>query len=199
MAQMGRPRAFDRGEAVRQAMLLFWERGYESTSLSDLKAAIGGGISSPSLYAAFGSKAGLFQESVELYLATHGQVMAPLRDTSLPPREAIENALRRSAKMQSERSHPRGCMVALAVMGACSPENVDINTAPRAARARDRADILRCIKRGKASGDFPPTLDAEAATAALDGFLLGMSTLARDGVSLKSLDAAITRIMTLLA
>ena len=56
MAQMGRPRTFDRQQAVEQAMHLFWEQGYETTSLSQLKAHIGGGISAPSFYAAFGSK-----------------------------------------------------------------------------------------------------------------------------------------------
>ena len=65
MAARGRPRGFDRDSALRCAMLLFWERGYEATSISDLTAAMG--INSPSLYAAFGSKEALFRESIELY------------------------------------------------------------------------------------------------------------------------------------
>lgn len=56
MAQMGRPRTFDRDQAVEQAMHLFWQHGYDATSLSQLKAGLGGGISAPSFYAAFGSK-----------------------------------------------------------------------------------------------------------------------------------------------
>lgn len=47
MAQMGRPRTFDRGVAITQAMHLFWEHGYDATSLSQLKANIGGGITAP--------------------------------------------------------------------------------------------------------------------------------------------------------
>ena len=47
MAQMGRPRTFDRDAAITQAMHLFWEHGYDSTSLSQLKANMGSGISAP--------------------------------------------------------------------------------------------------------------------------------------------------------
>lgn len=74
MAQMGRPRTFDRDVAINQALHLFWEHGYDATSLSQLKANIGGGITAPSFYAAFGSKQALFNEVMERYLNTHGRV-----------------------------------------------------------------------------------------------------------------------------
>lgn len=51
----------------------FWQHGYDATSLSQLKAALG--ISAPSFYAAFGSKENLFQETIALYLKTLGTVM----------------------------------------------------------------------------------------------------------------------------
>lgn len=84
MAQMGRPRTFDRGVAITQALHLFWEHGYDATSLSLLKANIGGGITAPSFYAAFGSKQALFNEVMEHYLNTHGRVTDSLFDTTLP-------------------------------------------------------------------------------------------------------------------
>src|SRR4051812_3480675 len=61
----GRPRAFDRARALEQALTLFWERGYEGTSIADLTAVMG--ITPPSLYAAFGSKEALFREALSLY------------------------------------------------------------------------------------------------------------------------------------
>ncbi|OWY61502.1 TetR family transcriptional regulator, partial [cyanobacterium TDX16] len=66
----GRPRAFDRDEGVRRAMDLFWRGGYQDTSVSDLTGALG--ISAPSLYAAYGSKAGLFTEAADRYQAIEG-------------------------------------------------------------------------------------------------------------------------------
>ncbi|MBP6123534.1 TetR/AcrR family transcriptional regulator, partial [Providencia sp.] len=111
MALMGRPRTFDRNVAIEQALNLFWEKGYESTTLAQLKKAIGGGISSPSFYAAFGSKEGLYKECVAFYLATYAKVTECLWDNNLVPREALEQSMLRSAKMQCEDNHPKGCMV----------------------------------------------------------------------------------------
>ncbi|MBR7517946.1 TetR/AcrR family transcriptional regulator, partial [Mycobacterium tuberculosis] len=66
MSERGRPRKFDRTEALEKAMEVFWARGYVGASLAELTAAMG--INPPSLYAAFGSKDALFREAVELFL-----------------------------------------------------------------------------------------------------------------------------------
>src|SRR5437870_1873268 len=62
---MGRPRAFDIDKALDCALLIFWRKGYEGASLSDLTEAMG--INRPSLYAAFGNKENLFRESLDRY------------------------------------------------------------------------------------------------------------------------------------
>ena len=195
MAQMGRPRTFDRDAAVTKAMHLFWESGYDATSLSQLKANIGGGITAPSFYAAFGSKEALFREAAERYLATHGKVTACLWDSTLSPREAIETALRRSAKMQCERSHPKGCMVALGTMSACAPETTAVLKPLLDSQARTRAGMTACVERGIASGELRPDVDVRALVTVFDSFLLGLTPLARNGVRHVVLDAAITNVM----
>ncbi|WP_347554039.1 TetR/AcrR family transcriptional regulator [Robbsia sp. KACC 23696] len=197
MARTGRPRTFDRDAALTQAMHLFWEHGYESTSLTQLKAAIGDGISAPSFYAAFGSKQTLFEEAVQHYLATHGQVTACLWDASLTPRAAVETALRRSAKMQCERGHPKGCMVALGTMSATSCENAGVTSALTLSRQRTRAGLAARIQAAIDNGSLPASMNAAALTAAFDGFLLGLSPMARDGVAHEVLDASITQMMAL--
>ncbi|CAD7734637.1 HTH-type transcriptional repressor ComR [Xanthomonas hydrangeae] len=195
MAQMGRPRSFDRDTAVEQALHLFWEQGYESTSLSQLKAAIGGGITAPSFYAAFFSKEALFKECMDRYLATYAKVTHCLWDTSLGPKQAVELALRRSAKMQCERGHPKGCMVTLGVMSAPSPELSALCTPLTRSRARTRAGIRACVERAIVNGELGSDADPAALTCVFDSFLLGLSTLARDGMSFKAMDAAITQLM----
>lgn len=194
MAQMGRPRTFDRDEAVQQAMHLFWEHGYDSTSVSLLKANIGGGITAPSFYAAFGSKEGLFREVVDRYVATHGQVNASLWDESLPPREAIELSLRRSAKMQTERSHPKGCLLVLSA-NACSPEHEHIQELLAKQRARTRDGLLKRVQEAVNASELPVDTEVRAYAASLYGFLLGLSVMARDGVPGTVLDAAVTETM----
>lgn len=194
MAQMGRPRTFDRDEAVQQAMNLFWEHGYDSTSVSLLKANMGGGITAPSFYAAFGSKEELFREVVDRYVATHGQVNASLWDESLSPREAIELSLRRSAKMQTERSHPKGCLLVLSA-SACSPAHEHIQKLLAKQRARTRDAIQKRVQEAVDAKELPVGTEVRAYAMSLYGFLLGLSVMAREGMPSTVLDAAVTETM----
>lgn len=195
MARTGRPRAFDRNDAVDQAMQLFWQHGYDSTSLSLLKAELGGGISAPSFYAAFGSKEALFDECVQRYLTTFAQVTECLWDETLPPRQAIETALRQSARMQCDDGHPKGCMVTLGVMSAPSPENAHVAQALTHSRARTRAGIIACVERGVSEGLLADDTNAAAIATVFDSFLQGISILARDDTPIENIDAAITQVM----
>ncbi|WP_414440312.1 TetR/AcrR family transcriptional regulator [Burkholderia sp. 22PA0106] len=196
MATMGRPRTFDRDKAVEQAMAIFWQNGYESTSLTQLKAGMANGISAPSFYAAFGSKEALFQECVQRYLSTHAQVTECLWDTHLAPRDAIETALRNSAKMQCERGHPKGCMVGLGVMSAPSEEHAAVTEPLTRSRTRTRTGITTCVQRGIDSGELRADTDARALATVFDAFLLGLSTLARDGVRHTVMEMAIGQVMS---
>ncbi|MBA1271789.1 TetR/AcrR family transcriptional regulator [Stutzerimonas azotifigens] len=196
MAQMGRPRSFDRAQAVDEAMQLFWRYGYDATSLSQLKAHIGGGITAPSFYAAFGSKEGLFKEVVARYMDTHGRVTDPLFDQALEPREAIVTTLKRSARMQCDEGNPKGCMVALGILGTCATDDSNVLEPLRVARARTRAGLLSCIARGIERGDLPEGTDASALAAVFEGFLLGISPMARDGVPQSVIEGAIDHLMT---
>ncbi|MFS8150636.1 MULTISPECIES: TetR/AcrR family transcriptional regulator [Halomonadaceae] len=195
MATMGRPRTFDRDKAVEEAMHIFWQNGYESTSLSQLKAGIGNGISAPSFYAAFGSKEALFQECTQRYLSTYALVTESLWEEELAPRDAIEITLRRSAKMQCERGHPKGCMVGLSVISTPSDENAAVIAPLTRSRARTRAGIVACVKRGIESSELRADTNERALSMVFDSFLLGLSTLSRDGVRHSDLDAAITQVM----
>lgn len=195
MAKMGRPRTFDRDKAIDDAMHLFWQHGYESTSLAQLKAAINSGISAPSFYAAFGSKEALFRECVQRYLATYGQVTEFLWDASLPPREALETTMRASAKMQCDPGHPPGCMVALGTMSATSAGHADVTEPLARSRQRTCEGIRSVLERAAASGELKKEVDISALTTLFSTFLFGVSIQVRDGVSLERLNSAITLIM----
>lgn len=197
MAQVGRPRSFDRTQAIDDALLLFWRYGYEATSLSRLKAAIGGGITAPSFYAAFGSKEALFKEVVARYMETHGRVNDPLFDETLTPREAIAAALGRSARMQCDAQLPKGCLVALGTQGSYAEEDSSIPLPLREARGRIRQGLLACVSRGIARGDLAEDTDARALATVFEGLLLGISPMARDGVELPVIEGAIALALTL--
>ncbi|OBZ12136.1 TetR family transcriptional regulator [Bacillus sp. FJAT-27264] len=195
MVRTGRPRKFSRDEAITQAMMLFWEHGFESTSLAQLKTAMGG-ISSASFYAAFESKDALFKEALDRYLSTFGQVSTSLTDPSLSSRTAIELTLRSSAKMQTEQTHPLGCLVILSA-NTCSPENNHIREILTLERATTRRKFYTCIERAIQTGELREGTNIAMLTTLFITFLDGISTEARDGVTLDNINAAITKLMEL--
>ncbi|GGD85133.1 TetR/AcrR family transcriptional regulator [Paenibacillus nasutitermitis] len=195
MPRTGRPRAFKRDEAVVAAMLLFWEHGFESTSLAQLRVAMGN-ISAASFYAAFESKEALFREAVDLYIATYGQVSESFRDSSLTPRAAIEQGLRRSARMQTESSHPLGCLLVLSA-ATCSLELKHIQELLSKERQKVRSWQKDCIERAIKDGELPDSTDISMLVTMFDTFLRGISSQARDGVPIEAIDAAISQLMSI--
>lgn len=193
MARTGRPRSFDRDEAITKAMHLFWEHGFEGVSLEQLRREMGG-ISSASFYAAFDSKEALYRTALAQYLTTHGTVMSALRDESLAPRERIGQALRRSTHMQTDPGHPTGCMVTLSGM-ICSENSASVQALTIAERAANRADIRACIDAAIADGSLQPSTDAAGLAALFEGILVGLSIQVRDGVSAGDLDAGVTQAL----
>ncbi len=190
MTPAGRPRTFDEELVLEAAMLLFWRQGYEATSLAQLREATG--LSSASLYGAFGSKEGLFARAVEHYVAGPGSVTDVIADEALSPREAIARLLHGSIDMQTDPSHPRGCLVALSgtveAHGAEHAGGVREVVATR--RATDRARIATTVTRGITSGELAENTDVDAVTAMIHGFLLGISTQVCDGIPAQRLHAA---------
>jgi AcrR family transcriptional regulator len=110
----GRPRQFDRDTALDRAVDLFWRRGYQDTSIAELTEHLG--IASPSLYAAFGSKAALFCEAADRYQVTAGARPAIEMDAAATARDGIERLLRGNADLFTRPSGPRGCLLTRATL-----------------------------------------------------------------------------------
>ncbi|MBI1247113.1 TetR family transcriptional regulator [bacterium] len=185
MTRTGRPREFDRDEAVRTAMHLFWEYGYEAISVAELQKELGG-ISAASFYAAFGSKLKLFKEAMSLYMATCGDIVAPLKDPDQSPRDAIKQTLRRAIEVQTGTTHPKGCMAVVAGMNL-SEKNQEILEVVESARAETRKAIADCITRAVKIGELPKKTNRESVVVLFDTFIKGIAIEARDGISTAAL------------
>lgn len=104
----GRPKVFDRNDALDKAMMLFWAHGYEGTSLSDLVNATG--AKAPTLYAEFENKEGLFRAAMQRYIETFSaQRNAVLNDDALDVKTAIEAYFRATAACFTACDKPAGC------------------------------------------------------------------------------------------
>ena len=176
-------------------MHLFWRHGYEATSLAQLREAMGD-ISTASFYAAFESKEALFRETLALYVETYGTCLAPLFDPAMSPRAALEQSLRASVDMQTCSDHPLGCLVCSSTM-SCSPEAVEVQRFVADVRAANLAAIRGCVDRAVQVDELSPERDAAALAVAYNGFLVGISAQARDGVNRATLQASVSEIMGL--
>ncbi len=190
----GRPRAFDRDAALQKAVRLFWSRGYEATSISDLTAELG--IGAPSLYAAFGSKEALYAEALGRYVADNeAYVWAPFT-CAATVREAVRSLLSNSAAALTGcvADMPRGCMVTLSQVGSEGHEA--LGELVRTARAETHARLKTRIQDGVAAGEIPAKADVDGLARFVQTVQAGMSILARDGASGAELQTVADMAMT---
>ncbi|MBF6453973.1 TetR/AcrR family transcriptional regulator [Nocardia cyriacigeorgica] len=192
MAERGRPRAFDRDVALRRAMEVFWEHGYEGASMTDLTSAMG--INSPSLYAAFGGKEALFREAIELYGRTEGGLTARALREEPTARAAIEAMLRDNAVAYTAPDKPHGCMVVLAG-STYTTRTESVREFLIDMRKQTSADIEARLDRGVTEGDLPAGTDTAGLATFYTTVLYGLSVQARDGASHDELTRSIDRAM----
>src|ERR1700730_3969297 len=103
--RMGRPRSFDIDRALDRALQVFWRKGYEGASLSDLTKA--GGVNRPSLYAAFGDKKAMFRKALNRYLI--GPPSYAQEAWQEPPaRAVVERLLHGAADLNAAPRNPGG-------------------------------------------------------------------------------------------
>jgi AcrR family transcriptional regulator len=187
MSRTGRPREFNRQEALERAMELFWAQGYEATTLADLQKAMGG-ITAPSFYAAFGSKEALFREAVELYKQTQGAPVVQAMAAGPTARASIEAMLRAAMESVCKQGKPRGCLMVQSAIN-CMPANKGIEDFMREQRSLREKFIRQRLRRGVADGDVPDGADLNGLASFYTSVVDGMAMQARDGASRKALNA----------
>lgn len=181
----GRPRAFDREQALLQALGVFWKRGFEPASVAELCVAMG--INPPSLYAAFGNKTQLFLEAVNYYEATFWDATWERMDSEPDLHRAIAEFFHSAAAILTEPQAPCGCMVVLAAVNV-SESAFEVTNALKALRQEGRDYIQQRLARGIRDGQLPSTTDARTLAIALNTLLEGMSLQAHDGLSRQDLE-----------
>jgi TetR/AcrR family transcriptional regulator, copper-responsive repressor len=172
----GRPRSFDRDQALERAMHVFWRQGYEATSVNDLTKAMD--INPPSLYAAFGDKEHLYLEALERYQRSRLAAVAKWFDEEPTAKAAVARLLKEAA------SQLRGSMLVLSAAN-CATASLQSELAER--RASAKAILKARIDRGVRDGELPPRTDTTALTDFYTTVFQGMSIQARDGATRNSL------------
>jgi AcrR family transcriptional regulator len=149
----GRPRAFDSDVALERAMHVFWTKGYEGASLSDLTRAMR--INRPSLYAAFGNKEQLFGKVLDRYMdgpvAFFGKALA-----APTARDVVEEIFLGTARMADDPRIPAGCLM---VQGALACGDAAVRKEVAARRSAAEGALRRRLQQAKREGDLPKNAD----------------------------------------
>jgi len=183
----GRPREFCVDHALAQALRVFWEKGYEGTSLTDLTDAMG--ITRPSLYAAFGNKESLFRKALDLYEREKLDYIGKALEQPTA-RGVAEAMLRGSVDNVMSCEEPHGCLGVITSV-ACGAESQSIREEVVKRGAAGKLALAQRFERAKAEGDLPAHVDTEGLMRVLIALLQGISVQASQGASREELDRLI--------
>lgn len=183
----GRPREFCIDAALTKALMVFWSKGYEAASLTDLTEAMG--ITKPSLYAAFGNKEQLFQKALDLY---ESEKLAYTREALKQPtaRAVAEHFMRGAVAAQTSQCDPQGCLGVIS-MTACVGEAASIKADVMKRRASSQAALLERFEQAKRDGDLPDHVEPAALCQYLYTILQGMAVQAGAGATRAELERVV--------
>ena len=192
---MARTRQFDERQALQAAMLVFWEKGYDGTSINHLEQAMG--LNRTSIYNAFGNKGALFERVMTCYKES---VMADLfarLDSAPNIREGIKRMLNGALDIHFDEDNPGGCLVVLSVMESGQHDAQSIAGMQQTMQELKSALQSR-INKAKKSGELSGDLDAAATATTIATTMAGMMVMGKANMSKAALKKTVSQVAGLL-
>jgi TetR/AcrR family transcriptional regulator, copper-responsive repressor len=181
----GRPRAYDPEVALDRATAAFWEAGYAAASLDALSAATG--MNRPSLYAAFGDKAALYQTALERYQQAARATMRQALGAPGTLRESLQRFY--AAGLDTYLSDgPRGCFLIGSGLSQAMADPAIRETVAAGIHELD-AGLTRRLSLARQAGELPASADPAALARVVSGMLNALAVRARLGESREQLEA----------
>lgn len=192
---MGRKREFSEEEVADAAIEIFMSKGYRATSIQDVVAATD--IGPGSLYAAFGSKSGLFRAALDRYDSTSPVLRVVERADTAPPRETIVSLLEDIAEGRPSARRPRGCLI---TNSAAELAGSDAAMAARVKRSLRRLEdaLCRLIERGQHSGEFGSTRPARELARYLVAVIQGLQVMTKVEADRDAMHAVVRTALSVL-
>lgn len=192
---MGRVREFDEEKVLDAAMQLFWEKGYEATSLSDLTSRMG--IQRPSIYSAFGDKKELFETALRKYTRSHASETRTRLQSHQSVREAFRAFYENVVNEEYSESTSRGCFC-INTMVELAPHDEKFEVLTREHQMYLAVIFQETIERGIQSGELASDTNAKALSQALIVSLIGLTVMSKSRPDRSFVNNSIEVTLTLL-
>ncbi|MFT4901461.1 MAG: TetR/AcrR family transcriptional repressor of nem operon [Lentimonas sp.] len=173
---MARPTQFDRIQVLEQAMTVFWQRGYASTSMADLAAAMN--LGPGSIYCAFSSKQALLVEAINHYAATRRDWMQDSLNSTASVRSALETLLNQVICATVSPQPAKGCLIINMLLELSSVDETCAELA-RAHLTQTKALFREALQRARATGEIGVTKEPEDLAIFLIGTLYALHVMSR--------------------
>ncbi len=181
--QRGRPPAFNHEDALKKALQVFWQRGYEGASMTELTEALG--INRPSIYAAFGNKEALFRKALSKYTA--GPVAYIAHALSAPTASlVVEKILTQSALFLTDPTNPSGCMMVLGALSGGKDSEL-IKQELIAHRKNFEEKLKQRFELAQTQSDLAQTVDTASLAKYIATIHQGLSVQATSGATREEL------------
>jgi TetR/AcrR family transcriptional repressor of nem operon len=190
---MGRTREFDEEKVLEAAMQLFWEKGYEATSLSDLTSKMG--IQRPSIYSAFGDKKELFEAALRKYTMFRASLIRTRLQNHPTVKEAFRTFFEGIVAEEYAEDHSRGCFC-INTMVELAPHDEKFEILTREHQMYLSVIFQETIERGIQSGELEIEVSAKALSQSLIVSLIGLTVIMKARPERSFIDNTIDVILT---
>ena len=192
---MARNRLFDETQALGAAMRVFWENGYEGTSIQDLEDAMG--LKRTSIYNSFGNKRALFARVTAFYKES---VMARLfadMDAAPDIRDGIRRLLNSALDIHFDKANPGGCLVVLSVLESSQHDRQSQASLQQTLHDL-RSALQQRLSRARKAGELAPDLDTAATATTIATAMTGMMVMGKANFTRAALKKMVNQVVGLL-
>ncbi|ANZ98360.1 MULTISPECIES: TetR/AcrR family transcriptional regulator [Brochothrix] len=192
---MARKRAFDKDKALDFAMEIFWEKGYATTSISDLTEVMG--IQRPSLYSAFGDKEELFESALRRYNNQHASFIRKKLQTYTSVKVAFLNLFEGVIEEEYSRDTSKGCFCINTIV-ELAPHDEKFEVLTREHQMYLTVIFQEKLLMGVESGEIDKDIDVKAVAHSLVVTLVGITVLLKSGINRLLIDNAVNLTLSLI-
>lgn len=192
---MARTRQFDENQALESAMRVFWERGYEGTSIQDLESAMG--LNRTSIYNAFGNKRAVFNRVLETYkTGVMGSLFARM-DSAPDIREGMRRLLSGALDIHFDENNPGGCLVVLSVLESGQHDNASMDVLSKTIHNL-KDELQKRLQLARKTGELGKDLNVVATATTIATTMAGMMVMGKAQFSRTALNRTVRQVVELL-